>query len=96
MSSRYNTTRPPTQRRQKRSSENKKLVFLSKKVLEEVCLKSETTGTQVSIAENINIDCKSHSGNIQIEEYGKSVFIDEDRNLTLKMYNAECMTLSTF
>jgi hypothetical protein len=25
-------------RRQKRSSENKKLVFLSKKVLEEVCL----------------------------------------------------------
>ncbi len=33
--------------RKKRSSENKKLVFLSKKVLEEVSTKKETTGTNV-------------------------------------------------
>jgi hypothetical protein len=48
-------------RRQKRSSENKKLVFLSKKVLEEVCLNSETTGTIVIILMiNITLDRKSH------------------------------------
>jgi len=59
-------------RRQKRSSENKKLVFLSKKVLEEVCLNSETTGTNVIILmTNITVDCKSHLGNLQIEEYGR-------------------------
>jgi hypothetical protein len=34
-------------KRQKRTSENKKLVFLSKKVLEEVAMKQETTGTNV-------------------------------------------------
>ena len=32
----------------KRTSENKKLVFLSKKVLEEVSTKPSTTGTSVS------------------------------------------------
>jgi hypothetical protein len=59
-------------RRQKRSSENKKLVFLSKKVLEEVCLNSETTGTNVIILmTNITLDRKSHLGNLQIEEYGR-------------------------
>jgi hypothetical protein len=36
--------------RKKRSSENKKLVFLSKKVLEEVSTKRETTGTNVSFS----------------------------------------------
>jgi len=35
-------------RRKKRSSENKKLVFLSKQVLEEVSSNKETTGTLIA------------------------------------------------
>jgi uncharacterized Rossmann fold enzyme len=40
-------SQPNKKKRVKRSSENKKLVFLSKKVLEEVSSKKETTGTNV-------------------------------------------------
>ncbi len=43
--------------RKKRSSENKKLVFLSKKVLEEVSTKKETTGTNVKDLINKILDC---------------------------------------
>ena len=35
-------------RKKKRSSDNKKLVFLSRKVLEEVATKKETTGTLIA------------------------------------------------
>lgn len=43
----YNNSQQNTGKikRVKRTSENKKLVFLSKKVLEEVASKKETTGT---------------------------------------------------
>jgi len=35
-------------KRMKRSGDNKKLVFLSRKVLEEVQMKTETTGTKIA------------------------------------------------
>jgi hypothetical protein len=58
-------------KRVKRSSENKKLVFLSQKVLEEVSSKKETTGTLVSILGAHWVDSESHSGDLQAAQHGK-------------------------
>lgn len=58
-------------KRVKRSSENKKLVFLSQKVLEEVSTKKETTGTMVRLGKLIGADCEPHSRDLQAAQHGK-------------------------
>lgn len=51
-------------------------MFLSKKVLEEVSTKKETTGTNVRNIHSYNIDfhvdCESYSSDISLEKYGKN------------------------
>jgi len=81
----------------KRSSENKKLVFLSKKVLEEVSTKKETTGT--NIANHILEIYKERNMKLDFKNVQRRVYdalnvlsaldvINKDRNrITFKGYN---------
>eukprot|EP00347_Sterkiella_histriomuscorum_P005849 403355038 len=83
--------------RKKRSSENKKLVFLSKKVLEEVSTKHETTGT--NIANHILEIYKERNMKLDFKNVQRRVYdalnvlsaldvITKDRNkITFKGYN---------
>jgi hypothetical protein len=68
----------------KRSGDNKKLVFLSRKVLEEVQMKTETTGTKIAFK--------------ILEIYKDRDLVSETnkRNWTSRMRKEESMMHSTF